>query len=1226
MLAEVRSERDAIVLDPTGVAGSLEPINIDTLLFDGNKLFINSFNSSSALRTVVNELITNISDQLASDKNVSEIYVKIDSESMTIRNNGSSVEIIKYSDYKKKKKIKSKPNATLDNLYLPAVLFTIPHSGTNFKKTGKDNKYATGGNYGIGAKVVYLTSDKFEIKVRNKNGKLFQQKFSISVDKDDKVRYVDGDPIVVKDKLSDDDISEVDREYVEIKFYPSKKLFGNNPFNDKFKYYIYRRVCDVAAVYSKSGEISINFDGIKKINGFKSVKDYLKLIGPSPILSYRILGEGSSYNLWDVHFVIDPGFNGVASFINGINTQSGGTHVDLIKNQFVNLIHKIYWPKYSNIDTEKIILKRIKDIIDEGIFFFISTHVKNKQYNGYLKDKLVIALTEFIKLPDLAESEKFVKYVMESKELDTLITTKLNEFRSKNEREKLKVTAKSKDAKEYKKEFYVSAKWTSDKSKRKNTCLICAEGKSAKAAFTKVLSLIDDGKNKYGVLAFKGKPVNARNRDSEKNKKREKQKSLEQDVIYATIMDVLGLLKKSNDEETDYGTILAAGDPDADGRHIVGLMICLFTKFPKIYKKKGFFKILLLPYVRVYMGNEKTPERSRKQDDYKNFMNNAEFEEWQRNFPEEADGRKAKHYKGLGTFTDKEMAYFFKNINKFIVSIDTSTDIKKTNELLSIMFDKENSIKRKNWYNNHKDNLGAKLPIKKNGSIGVLTLEDFFSYLYIEFQHLSMTRAIPDIFGMKNVQNKILWCLLSEKNEKKQFKVSAITGIITAKSEYNHGDQSMCGSIEMLASKIIPYSNLPLLIPIGQFDKRTGDKASAPRYIHVSCSNFMRKIIRPEDNSVVKYVKSENGKDTVEPVNYYPVIPILLCRGMTGIASGIATKCPPFSVPDIIKILIENLTKKNEKFDIKTFNLKPCYRKYKGEIIKVKIGNTGKKFKYCAISKLKFYSNNNFRDDHGIKKILCKITEMSPTSTLNKGYENLENAMTKKHLIIDIEKRELVDDKIDIVAIFSVPYVYSVANGKTMPKSITDKDIDEIISKVNNSKSCQYNIQADIGIAGDIQYNMNAFKNGKIYHYDNPKKIMFDYYGIRLQKYAERRLKMIKVLEGKIKMAELELKITSSLIVKDRTEENIRSQIVEILGTKDEETALLNPLFDKFGKKKLFSQNKNNIKKLEEKIKKLKESLKDLEETNKFNMWIRELDEISSGYKNYIEEIDGNEE
>ena len=69
--------------------------------------------------------------------------------------------------------------------------------------------------------------------------------------------------------------------------------------------------------------------------------------------------------------------------------------------------------------------------------------------------------------------------------------------------------------------------------------------------------------------------------------------------------------------------------------------------------------------------------------------------------------------------------------------------------------------------------------------------------------------------------------------------------------------------------------------------------------------------------------------DVVEPIRYYPIIPMILINGSEGIGTGYSTNIPPFNPLDIIKNIKRLIKGKEMK------SIDPWWKGFEGTVVKI---------------------------------------------------------------------------------------------------------------------------------------------------------------------------------------------------------------------------------------------------------------------------------------------------
>lgn len=132
--------------------------------------------------------------------------------------------------------------------------------------------------------------------------------------------------------------------------------------------------------------------------------------------------------------------------------------------------------------------------------------------------------------------------------------------------------------------------------------------------------------------------------------------------------------------------------------------------------------------------------------------------------------------------------------------------------------------------------------------------------------------------GFKPGQRKILFSCF-KRNLKDEVKVAQLSGYVSEKSAYHHGELSLQSTIIGMAQNFMGSNNINLLLPNGQFGTRNmgGKEHASARYLYTNLNRITRKIFVDHDDHCLKYLEDENI--SVEPEFYVPIIPMSLVNG-----------------------------------------------------------------------------------------------------------------------------------------------------------------------------------------------------------------------------------------------------------------------------------------------------------------------------------------------------------
>ena len=833
MQYERLSHVEHILKRPDTYVGSLAPEPSSHWVRDGDSFKISQLSFSPALVKIFDEILVNAIDQYSMHpKKVSEIQVNVSGDgTILIQNSGVSIPIKKHEKEKA---------ANGSALWIPELIFGHLLTSSNYNDS---EQRVTGGRNGYGAKLANVFSSKFWIKISD-GKKVYTQAWGSNMSQ--------CEPPVIE--------TRAETVGVCIGLVPDWPRFGG--LGDFMKV-AETRTWDAAMWCSKA---KVNFNS--KLLEVKSLEEYSRMhMGDVPVAKMHtenfdiVVGHSTS-----------GGFQ-QSSWVNGIATTKGGSHVDKVVKILVDEILK---------DKRCTTLKPAQ--VKASLFVFVKAVVVNPTFSSQTKAECTSKITETIDL-----KPKFVKDVLATGVLDDLLALGLakidKELKKTDGAKKNRITGIPK---------LDDANWAGTHKSHECT-LIITEGDSAKALAIAGLSVI--GRNAFGVFPLRGKPRNVRDASV---------KQVTENEEFSSLKKILGLQhgKVYNSvRDLRYGRIMIMTDADLDGSHIKGLVLNMFHVYwPKLIDL-GFVVSMVTPVIKAGKTWYFTEEAFR-----------------------EAGGPSGpvKYYKGLGTSTSAEAKEYFKQIDRLTVAFNSDP---KLDESMTLAFSKALADDRKVWLTNHMAKPPPGIPY---GAVKTLTVTDFVHRDLANFSAEDIKRSIPHVAdGLKPSQRKVIYACL-KKNLTTDMKVAQLSGYVAEQTAYHHGEASLQGTIVNLAQNFVGANNLNLLEPSGQFGTRLagGKDAASSRYIFTRLAPLTKKIFDPSDNFVLKYVVDDGEK--VEPEFYAPVLPMLLVNGAEGIGTGFSCYVPPYD-PEVIK---HNILCALDQ--VAMAPMKPYFKGFKGKITKTK--------------------------------------------------------------------------------------------------------------------------------------------------------------------------------------------------------------------------------------------------------------------------------------------------
>ena len=1169
------SQHEHILALPDTYVDSVKPDNQVMWIFNNStsKMVRKEIMYIPGLYKIFDEILVNARDHSIVDKTCKNIWTTINKKenTITVYNDGLGIPV----ELHNKEKIQ-----------VPELIFGHLLTSGNYKQKGK----TVGGKNGFGAKLANIFSTDFVVEtVCTKNKKYFKQHFYNNM-------YGKDEPEIRPIKANE-------TSYTKITFKPDLTKFSCDELSDDMIALMEKRVYDVAACTGSKVKVKLN----NKTINVKDFKEYIDMFyeedqDHEDSTRSKVIYENVNAR-WKVGVVYDPsvGFSQI-SYVNGIATVQGGTHVNHVLNQIINGISNHIKEKHKNVKVKN---AHIKD----NISVFIDCVIEDPTFSSQTKEVLKSTVAEFGSKCDL--SADFIKQLTKTGIVDNVVN-----FAKLKELAEMKKTDGKKKSSVRGIPKLEDADWAATR-KSPETRLILTEGDSAKTFAINGRAVI--GTEKYGVFPLKGKMLNVRDATPKQLLNNEEIKNLKQ---------ILGLKqgkKYTDTKELRYGGIVILVDQDTDGSHIKGLIINFLHFFwPSLLKLPNFVQCMATPIIKAFKKSDtkkKNPKIFYTLTEYKNWVDDdlkGDTSKWS-----------VKYYKGLGTSTDKEAKEAFNdfeqslisyvwnmdsdNKNKLIqqnsesdsdndqsddsdnddesdndsedssdknTSTDSCTNIKNDtcSEAINLAFAKMLSNKRKLWLKGYdKDNI-------IENSIKTVPVHDFVHRELIHFSNYDNQRSIPSIDGFKPSQKKIIYASLLKKIENTEIKVVQLAGYISDVAEYHHGETSLQGAIVNMAQDYVGSNNLNVLTPNGNFGtRRTGGKdASSARYIFTQLNQLVPYIFRKEDECITKHI-IEDGKK-VEPELYPTIIPMVLVNGTEGIGTGFSTYVPCYNPLDIIDNIINMLDGKHLK------PMMPWYQGFTGEINAVD-HNT-----YESVGKIKILNETTVH----VSELPIRIWTQTYKDYLESILTDDPKNPTKKQFVADYKNHSGVNN-VDFKITFAKGVLQQLIKSKTLDKTL------KLRGTIKTSNMHLYN------------------SKGTITKYDTVEQIFKDFYDFRLEMYYQRKEYYTKLLENQMLIAYYKKKYIEDILNKKiKIERQKKEAIIESLiklkypklSTKinvDEEEKS----YDYLTSMLLFSLTEEKIEELQQQYDSKNEELQRYKDLTVAQIWKYELEELLKQYKKW---------
>jgi DNA topoisomerase-2 len=1159
--------RDHILDLPDTYIGRTQIDEISLFVFDEEteKIKEEIIKFSQGKYKIFDEIITNARDSSVRDKSCKNISVNLDRKTgyITVWNDGSGIPVCIHKDH---------------NIYVPELIFGNLLTSQNYNQKGK----TVGGKNGYGAKLTNIYSTEFIVEtvsyndtdINNKKRKkvFYKQKFSNNMS------------ITEKPEIKTD-INQSTITYTKITYLPDYKRFEMSGMSDDMYKLLIKRCYDVAAC-TRNVKFMLNEKEIK----FKKFDDYIKLYyedtpDEKPKITYEKfndrweVGIGFNKNIGDRH----------VSFVNGISTFQGGTHVSFIMNNVVDKV-KAYIKKDKKHKDLTISTATVKQYLT----FFINCVIEDPGFNSQTKEFMNSKTSDWCncninntkcKDTKCEITDEFIETLCKNGLMEEVI--KMSQFKELRELDK---TDGKKVSNVRHIEKLIDAELAGSRRSQEATIFFC-EGDSAKTFVVAGLSVL--GIDKFGVFPLKGKVLNVRNATP---------KQIMENKEFIDIKNILGL--KQNFKYTDtsklrYGRVIVIADQDPDGSHIKGLVMNMFEYFwPELLKINGFFNTYNTPIVKTWKKTDKAKNNILK------FYSTTEYERWQKT-QENPDLWEHKYFKGLGTSDNNEAKNSFYDFQDNLMEMIWETGInteqensensenleqkecqeeikhEKSVSHLSILkaFDKSRANERKEWLHKFKkSNMLVYQPKMK------ISYSDFIDKELIFFSNLDNDRSIPSMMdGLKPSQRMIMFSMFKRGRRAKEIKVAQLSGYVSENTDYHHGEASLQGAIVGLAQNFTGSNNINLLEPKGQFGSRRmgGKDHASARYIYTSLEPIASKIFREEDEEILIY-NYDDGKQ-VEPVNYAPILPLVLINGCSGIGTGFSTDILPHNPVEIV----ENL--KNIINGKKMTEMTPWFQGFKGSIEEI-----GKN-QFLIKGKYKIDGNKVHIEDIPVIDGWFEPYE-------NKLNEKISQNKDDEMKIETIKRNDILPNYINMTVTFRGNELQTLYKNDTLEKYL------QLSKKASMTNSHLFNVE------------------NKMKKYDDPEHIISEFYEYRLTMYQKRKDYYLQKLLNDLNIAKYKVKFIKAYINKEINFANKKIETVHKLLEDKKYPKLSYDHRDPENKRtfryltdmNLLTLTDEKVEELERAMEKCKMLYDTYMNTPIKELWIKELDEFLEEYKLWL--------
>lgn len=490
------SDREHIIKRPSMYIGSVSNEASEEFVFAESSATLKTLTYPPGLVKIINEVLDNSVDAILKTKIGNKVEVTIDEKSVTVWDNSAG-----FPSPKNEKDVENAPIV---------LALGNARAGSNFND---DDNIGQIGTNGVGAFATNCFSKMFDVVSTNKTHTQGASWSENAIFNDYKIKPA-------KTKITG----------TMVTFAPDLEKFSISEISEDIKSVIQSRMQMLSLTYP---EISFVFNK-DKIN-VKKIQDYF-VDEETPMVSHKT-------DNYEVLILAKSEKTSNFSFVNGLNTKDGGTHIDVILGDVSKELLEA-----KGLNATKADINNTLQVV------FVGKGWRNLRFNSQTKEKITNSTKEARDY--LGDLDTLVQKVKKSKAIKDFIksTTAARELRS--EKKALKDAKKTKIR---------SDKFLDAQGNRE--ILMLVEGDSAMGGLVPAL-----GRKNIAYYALKGKPLNAYKSSAQKI------------VANKELSELLAILHQS-----DFKKVVFATDQDLDGLHIRGLLSGFIFKMMPELKDKTFF-------------------------------------------------------------------------------------------------------------------------------------------------------------------------------------------------------------------------------------------------------------------------------------------------------------------------------------------------------------------------------------------------------------------------------------------------------------------------------------------------------------------------------------------------------------------------------------------------------------------------------------------------------------
>lgn len=759
-------------------------------------------------------------------------------------------------------------------LRIPRLIFGELRSSSNYND--EEERNGIGGTNGLGVKLTNIFSKEFSIELfDSERGDIYKQTWKNNMSEC-------SDPVEEK--------HNGDTGYTKVTWTLDFERFHCKKYSQDIKdIFLYHamNVAFTAKVPVYFNERLLDYDSVEKY-----IASYIDIPENSEELNYVIHKDANSEVC-----LVDAPFNGFQiSFVNGVNTENHGIHVDTWLKALSAKVLETFNKKGKKgeyVSGKKVTVTDLR----RHLVLIVNCNLDKPLFDSQSKTKLKKPAPSTSEL-----SEKDLKEITKWK----FVTAITDEISAKSD----KKLGKNKI---YNIKGLTEANNAGKEGEAEKCGIIAIEGKSAAQFAAAFIACVPNGTDYFGYIPLRGKVLNILNASAH-------QKLNNKELI--SIRNVTGVRVgvdyENPDNRTDlrYGSFYVMTDADVDGFHIKALLMLYFGESYTSLLKIGYFKGIVLPlYMATKKGKAKKANSKADRESKKLFFTKAHFEKFKKSEGDNISKWEIDYHKGLGSIDKNDEQLFFDNRVIVVFQYDEQAASK-----LRLVFLASNRDLRKTWLAEglptddiftskqlksldepgtvveDDDEAGASVLLDQGRTIDV-NCSDYLDKRQREFSLDDLGRSIPGPDGLKPVQRDIIYTMLYSAAHKDFLKVDGHAGGVITNTCYHHGQTSMIDTIAGMAQDFPTSNNCPLIEGKGQFGSRDEPAPASARYTRCKLAPISRLLFRKED---IPILQEKFDEDKMTGYKFFlPIIPNDVLNGTIGIGTGYSCAIPPYRPRDL---------------------------------------------------------------------------------------------------------------------------------------------------------------------------------------------------------------------------------------------------------------------------------------------------------------------------------------